>query len=220
MIQDYHRTGELQPGATKREEHVIVTPKPTAPLPTERGRPILVPPHFLMGSVTSGGAAVPDGTMISPFVGEAKSPQETTVVSNGQYKLLVNVPEFRGDKPIEFTIDGIPAMETIDWEQGGADVLNLTTQPTKGPAPHLFLGRVTIDGTDAPDGALVRAIAGDTDVAFYLVRNGTYVLIVPEDNLPDRNSSIRFTVVGIPVAGEIRWISGGADELNLEVTMK
>lgn len=104
---------------------------------------------------------------------------------NGTYILIVSQPsgETYSGKTITFKIDGREAAESVMWEQGGVDELNLTAsgtaqggtrpalagvsrrgRPLAAPllqapplAPHVFVGTAAIDGRFVPQGSSVSA---------------------------------------------------------------
>ena len=90
------------------------------------------PAHRFGGSVTLDGAAAKDGTKVGAVVDGKEVASATT--TGGNYRLDVAPPEgtsFAG-KTVSFTVGGFPARETATWEQGGANILNLTAITTPG----------------------------------------------------------------------------------------
>jgi hypothetical protein len=96
-----------------------------------------VPPHVFHGTVTVNGLRAPVGTEVIALAGG--QPVATgTVDQNGEYTLLV--PQSEGE--ITFRVGTLNAAETSNWEQGGANIMNLTASSFGGqPGP---------DGTPAP----------------------------------------------------------------------
>ena len=83
-----------------------------------------VPPHvFVVTSVD--GAAPADGTVIAALVDGAEVASETA--AGGQAVVTVDQGDssFAGST-VTFTINGATAAETAVWEQGGADIMELT----------------------------------------------------------------------------------------------
>jgi hypothetical protein len=104
---------------------------------------------------------------------------------DGTYILIVSQPsgESYSGKTVTFKIDGREAAESVMWEQGGVEELNLTASSTAqlgsshvlvaasrrgGPlaapllqapplAPHVFVGKAAIDGRFVPQGSSVSA---------------------------------------------------------------
>ena len=81
-----------------------------------------VPPHVFIGSVTVNGLSAPSGTVVSAVV-DGVEQGNTTVSSSGSYTLQVSQGS---GTDIIFMVDTLTAAETATWQQGGADVLNLT----------------------------------------------------------------------------------------------
>jgi hypothetical protein len=93
-----------------------------------------VPPHVFHGTVTVNGLRAPVGTEVTALAGG--QPVATgTVDQNGEYTLLV--PQSEGE--ITFRVGTLNAAETSNWEQGGANIVNLTassfTQAPDGGTP-------------------------------------------------------------------------------------
>lgn len=80
-----------------------------------------VPPHVFHGTVTIDGVTAPDGSVVSAWA-SGEQVAETTV-NEGEYTLLVHLPK---DNALIFKIGDLDADQTATWEQGGADILNLT----------------------------------------------------------------------------------------------
>jgi hypothetical protein len=95
-----------------------------------------VPPHVYHGTVTVNGLPAPTGTEVTALAGG--DPVATdTVDQNGEYTLLV--PQSEGQ--ISFRVGTLNADQMGDWEQGGADIVNLTANSFGQPGP---------DGTPPP----------------------------------------------------------------------
>src|ERR687895_511226 len=95
-----------------------------------------VPPHVFHGTATVNGLPAPTGTEVTALA--SGQPVATdTVDQNGEYTLLV--PQSEGE--ITFRVGTLNAAETSNWEQGGANIVNLTassfappsTEGTPGP---------------------------------------------------------------------------------------
>lgn len=87
-----------------------------------------VPPHVFTGTVTTeDGAAAADGTEVTAWIGgEQVGP--TATISDGRYTIQIEQPEgesFAGET-VSFRIGDASAAETGTWQQGGADILDLT----------------------------------------------------------------------------------------------
>src|ERR687893_793857 len=93
-----------------------------------------VPPHVFHGTVTVNGLGAPTGTEVTALAG-GQPVATDTVDQNGEYTLLV--PQSEGE--ITFRVGTLNAAETSNWEQGGANIVNLTassfTQAPDGGTP-------------------------------------------------------------------------------------
>ena len=81
-----------------------------------------VPPHIFIGSVTVNGLNAPSGTVVSAVI-DGVEQGNTTVSNAGSYTLQVSQGS---GTDVVFMVDTLTASETATWQQGGADVLNLT----------------------------------------------------------------------------------------------
>jgi hypothetical protein len=96
-----------------------------------------VPPHVFIGTVTVNGLRAPAGTEVTALA-DGQELATTTVEPDGTYTLLV--PRTEGE--VTFRVGTLTAQQNADWEQGGADMVNLTASSVgPGPGP---------DGTPAP----------------------------------------------------------------------
>ena len=89
-----------------------------------------VPPHVFIGTVTVNGLRAPAGTEVIALAG-GQELATTTVEPNGTYTLLV--PQTEGE--VTFRVGTLTAQQNADWEQGGADMVNLTASSIAGPGP-------------------------------------------------------------------------------------
>ena len=80
-----------------------------------------VPPHIIMGVVRVDGGSVADGTRVIAWSGTEQA--ASTRVSGGRY--LLQVPQPTGPRQLTFTVDTFVSTQTVPWEIGGANVLNL-----------------------------------------------------------------------------------------------
>ena len=90
-----------------------------------------------------------------------------------------------------------------------------------GAPPHVFVGTVSIDGSPAPDGAMVVAfIEGiSAPAAQTEVDDGSYVLKVEQPSGSDyKGKAVTFTVSDMETSASAAWEFGGADEVNLSVS--
>lgn len=109
-----------------------------------------VPTHKFTGTVMFGGVTVPSETDVTALIDGI--PVGSTTVSDRVYTILIQQPggvSFAGKKVI-FEIDNFDAYETGIWEQGGADVLNLTIGPKPTPVPGAGGGGGLGAGAGAP----------------------------------------------------------------------
>src|ERR687896_1034998 len=111
-----------------------------------------VPPHVFIGTVTVNGLRAPAGTEVIALAG-GQELATTTVEPNGTYTLLV--PQTEGE--VGFGVGTLTAQQRADWEQGGADMVNLTASSVgPGPGP---------DGTPPPPAVGPAGPAGEASVA-------------------------------------------------------
>ena len=81
-----------------------------------------VPPHIFIGSVTVNGLSAPSGTVVSAVI-DGVEQGNATVSTAGSYTLQVSQGS---GTDVVFMVDTLTASETATWQQGGADVVNLT----------------------------------------------------------------------------------------------
>ena len=88
-------------------------------------------PHVFVGTVTLDGATAVDGAAVTAWVdGEQVA---ATNASGGQYVLQVESTTGYAGKTVSFKVSGANASQTIVWEEGGGDILNLTATSGSGP---------------------------------------------------------------------------------------
>ena len=85
-----------------------------------------VPPHVFTGTVIVNGLSAPAGTMIWAVI-DGVQQGSTTVESRGAYTLQVSQGS---GTDISFMVNTLTAVESASWQQGGADVLDLTAGGT------------------------------------------------------------------------------------------
>src|ERR671914_2796547 len=111
-----------------------------------------VPPHVFIGTVTVNGLRAPAGTEVTALAG-GQELATTTVDPDGTYTLLV--PQTEGE--VGFGVGTLTAQQRADWEQGGADMVNLTASSVgPGPGP---------DGTPPPPAVGPAGPAGEVGLA-------------------------------------------------------
>lgn len=113
-----------------------------------------VPPHVFIGTVSIDGGVPPAGTEVIALVGGVEQ-GSSVVSSDGRYGPLL-VLQGSGTT-ITFRIGTVDANQTVTWEQGGADVLNLTASsavitPIATPAPITTPAPVAVQGPSGPQG--------------------------------------------------------------------
>ena len=107
-----------------------------------------VPPHIFIGSVTVNGLSAPSGTAVSAVV-DGVEQGKTTVSSAGSYTLQVSQGS---GTDIIFMVDTLTASETATWQQGGADVLNLTAGGVGAASAAATAGAAGASGAKGPKG--------------------------------------------------------------------
>ena len=87
-------------------------------------------PHVFVGTVTLDGVAAADGAAVTAWIdGEQVG---ATTASAGKYVLqLESIAGFPGST-VSFKVSGADASQTIAWEQGGADEVDLTAASGSG----------------------------------------------------------------------------------------
>ena len=99
------------------------------------------PPHVFVGNATISGVPAVDGTIVTAWIDGGQAGAATVSGGDGSYVLFVEQPvgvAYSG-KTITFKIGGVDAAETATWEQGGAQILNMTVggpTPTATTAPE------------------------------------------------------------------------------------
>ena len=119
-------------------------------------------PHVFVGTVTLDGVAAADGAAVTAWIdGEQVG---ATTASAGKYVLqLESAAGFPGST-VSFKVSGADASETIAWEEGGADEVDLTaasgagsgsgaTGSTGATGPAGPAGMWGAKGDDGADGA-------------------------------------------------------------------
>jgi len=80
-------------------------------------------PHVFVGTVTLDGATAADGAAVTAWV-DGEQVADTTV-KGGNYDLLVASTDGFAGATVSFKVSGADASETIAWEEGGGDIVNL-----------------------------------------------------------------------------------------------
>ncbi|MBN2203170.1 MAG: hypothetical protein JW700_03220 [Candidatus Aenigmarchaeota archaeon] len=85
--------------------------------------------------------------------------------------------------------------------------------------PHAFYGSVTVNGSPAPDGTIVAARIGNTEVASTTTVGGEYNFYIDDDSSSRSGDEILFFVAGVNT-GQIEYFyNGDVTELDLSVTL-
>ena len=120
-------------------------------------------PHVFVGTVTLDGVAAADGAAVTAWIdGEQVG---ATTASAGKYVLQLESTSGFPGSTVSFKVSGADASQTIAWEQGGADEVDLIAATGSGTAsvgsdgatgpagPAGQWGRPGDDGADGADGA-------------------------------------------------------------------
>ena len=102
-------------------------------------------PHVFVGTVTLDGVAAADGAAVTAWIdGEQVG---ATTASAGKYVLQLESTSGFPGSTVSFKVSGADASQTIEWEQGGADVIDLTAATGSGSG-----GAVASAGATGPAG--------------------------------------------------------------------
>ena len=89
-------------------------------------------PHVFVGTVTLDGATAADGAAVTAWVdGEQVA---ATTVKGGDYDLLVVSNAGFAGATVSFKVSGADASQTIAWEEGGGDIVNLIASTSSSAA--------------------------------------------------------------------------------------
>ena len=89
-------------------------------------------PHVFVGTVTLDGATAADGAAVTAWVdGEQVA---ATTVKGGDYDLLVVSNAGFAGATVSFKVSGVDASQTIAWEEGGGDIVNLIASTSSSAA--------------------------------------------------------------------------------------
>jgi len=107
-------------------------------------------PHVFVGTVTLDGVAAADGAAVTAWIDDEQV--GATYASEGDYVLqLESIAGFPGST-VSFKVSGSDASQTIAWEEGGADIVNLIAATGS-----------TVSGSAGEDGASgAKGAKGDT----------------------------------------------------------
>lgn len=113
-----------------------------------------VPPHVFIGTVSIDGGIPPAGTQVIALIGGVER-GSSVVASGGSYGPLL-VLQGSGTT-ITFRIGNLAADQTVTWQQGEAEVLNLTASsstitPIATPVPVAIQGPEGPAGPQGPEG--------------------------------------------------------------------
>ena len=109
-------------------------------------------PHVFVGTVTLDGATAADGAAVTAWVdGEQVA---ATTVKGGDYDLLVVSTAGFAGATVSFKVSGVDASQTIAWEEGGGDIVNLIASTSSSAA----VGGAGADGEKGTTG--LRGLTG------------------------------------------------------------
>ena len=109
-------------------------------------------PHVFVGTVTLDGATAADGAAVTAWVdGEQVA---ATTVKGGDYDLLVVSNTGFAGATVSFKVSGADASQTIAWEEGGGDIVNLIASTSSSAA----VGGAGADGEKGTTG--LRGLTG------------------------------------------------------------
>ncbi len=109
-------------------------------------------PHVFVGTVTLDGATAADGAAVTAWVdGEQVA---ATTVKGGDYDLLVVSNAGFAGATVSFKVSGADASQTIAWEEGGGDIVNLIASTSSSAA----VGGAGADGEKGTTG--LRGLTG------------------------------------------------------------
>ena len=109
-------------------------------------------PHVFVGTVTLDGATAADGAAVTAWVdGEQVA---ATTVKGGDYDLLVASNTGFAGATVSFKVSGVDASQTIAWEEGGGDIVNLIASTSSSAA----VGGAGADGEKGTTG--LRGLTG------------------------------------------------------------
>ena len=109
-------------------------------------------PHVFVGTVTLDGATAADGAAVTAWVdGEQVA---ATTVKGGDYDLLVVSNTGFAGATVSFKVSGVDASQTIAWEEGGGDIVNLIASTSSSAA----VGGAGADGEKGTTG--LRGLTG------------------------------------------------------------
>ena len=109
------------------------------------------PPHLFVGTAEVNGLPAPPGTLVEALI-DGGVRASTLTGQNGLYHLTVDGSP---GQVITFKVGSLTARQTATFEQGGADILNLTAGSDDEP----LLGAMPGIADDTPDSAGTGTIA-------------------------------------------------------------
>ena len=109
-------------------------------------------PHVFVGTVTLDGATAADGAAVTAWV-DGEQVAATTVIG-GDYDLLVVSNTGFAGAMVSFKVSGADASQTIAWEEGGGDIVNLIASTSSSAA----VGGTGADGEKGTTG--LRGLTG------------------------------------------------------------
>ena len=89
-------------------------------------------PHVFVGTATLDGATAVDGAVVTAWIGGEQV--AATTVKGGDYDLLVVSNAGFAGATVSFKVSGADASQTIAWEEGGGDIVNLIATTSSSAA--------------------------------------------------------------------------------------
>jgi len=107
-------------------------------------------PHYFAGTVSTSNGLVPEGTVVEALRDDVYV-TDTTVTINSTYELVVPGDYSDQGKIVSFTVGGVPASQTAEWQTGGLSQnfdLTISELPDGNPFPFDCFIATAAYGTD------------------------------------------------------------------------
>lgn len=180
---------------------LVLSPGPVSAQPLTSG---------FQGSVTAGGAALPDGSVVSAWIDGVRVTEVTTTSS--AYSMFIN-GDYTG-KTVVFRVGKYEAGQTGTWTRGATTTLNLTID--SWPYQCEFFGEVTIDGQQVVDGTQISAWIDSARVQTTSTIDSMYTLVVPGNYT---GKAVAFKVDSYYATQIFEWERGEAVKADLIVSL-
>lgn len=162
------------------------------------------------GTVTAGGAGIPDNTLISAWIDDIKVAETRT--SDSMFSMFISGDY--ADKTVIFKVGKYDAEQTATWKQGETVTVNLIIN--SWPYQCDFYGVVTVDGNYVPDGTEVSAWIDSARIQTTTTTDSLYRLVIPGDYT---EKAVAFKIGNSYATQIIRWERGREIEANLTVSL-